>query len=182
MLAVSPADIKALRGNTDIVSCSFFVAPHLDSWVSTSGRVLLIGDAAHAIPPTGKNLVYDTSKTFANCTHQLRGGQGAAMALEDAETLAYTLAEPLVPLKQDETEQSRLSSLTSKWNAHRHARVAKVVDFTTKGGALRKSSPHFYEQAAKEWIIWAAFKWMGSEGGAQWMYEYSAENVRADLV
>lgn len=104
------------------------------------------------------------------------------MALEDAETLVYVFAELATPLKQGEDEQSRLMSLTSKWNAHRRARVAKVLDFTTKNGALRKSSPHFYEQAAKEWLIWAALKWMGSEGGAQWMYDYAAENVRADLV
>jgi hypothetical protein len=62
------------------------------------------------------------------------------------------------------------------------ARVAKVLDFTTKNGTLRKSNPHFYEQAAKEWLIWAAFKFMGSERGAQWMYQYSAESVRADFV
>src|ERR1700753_18642 len=89
-------------------------APHLDSWASNSSRVFLTGDSAHAIPPTG--------------------GQGAAMALEDAETLAYTLAETLVPLKQGENTQSRLAALTSKWNAHRHARVARVLDFTTKNG------------------------------------------------
>jgi 2-polyprenyl-6-methoxyphenol hydroxylase-like FAD-dependent oxidoreductase len=104
------------------------------------------------------------------------------MAFEDAETLAYTLAETLVPLKQEQDEQSRLASLTSKWNAHRHARVARVIDFTARGGTLRKSSSHIYAQVAKEWLIWAVFKWRGSEGGAQWMYEYSAENIRADLA
>jgi hypothetical protein len=36
-----------------MLSCRFFVAPHLDNWVSESGRVFLIGDSAHAIPPTG---------------------------------------------------------------------------------------------------------------------------------
>ena len=104
------------------------------------------------------------------------------MALEDAETLAYTIAESLTPLRQSEDEESKLASLTSKWNAHRHARVARVLDFTTKNGTLRKSSPHFYEQAGKEWLIWAVFKFMGSEGGAQWMYQYSAESVRADFL
>ena len=104
------------------------------------------------------------------------------MALEDAETLAYVFAELAMPVKDDEGEKSRLVDLTLKWNAHRQARIAKVLDFTTKNGSLRKSSPHYYEQAAKEWIIWAALKFRGSEGGAQWMYEYSAENVKADLT
>ena len=104
------------------------------------------------------------------------------MALEDAETLAFAFAEFAAPLENGKDEHSRLVDLTSKWNAHRHARISKVLDFTTKNGSLRKSSPHYYEQAAKEWIIWAALKFRGSEGGAQWMYEYSAEDVRADLV
>ena len=105
------------------------------------------------------------------------------MALEDAETLAYTLAESLVPLPYDPAPLSlRLRTLASDWNAHRHARVQKVIDFTTQNGALRKSSAHFYEQAAKEWLMWAMFKWEGPEGGVRWMYEYSATSVRAALV
>jgi 2-polyprenyl-6-methoxyphenol hydroxylase-like FAD-dependent oxidoreductase len=46
--------------------------PTLPSWRSPSGRVILIGDAAHAIPPSG--------------------GQGGAMSFEDAESLAYALS------------------------------------------------------------------------------------------
>ena len=122
----------------------------------------MIGDAAHAIPPTG--------------------GQGAAQALEDAETLATTLAESLLPPRKGEAQDAHLKYLTSKWDAHRHARLVKVHDFTTKNGTMRKSSPHFYEQAAKEWILWAQFKWMGPEGGVKWMYQYNAESVRADFV
>ena len=44
----------------------------LPSWRSPSGKVILIGDAAHAIP--------------------LSGGQGGAMSFEDAESLAYALS------------------------------------------------------------------------------------------
>ena len=68
------------------------------------------------------------------------------MALEDAETLAYTIAEALLPLPNG--EPAPLSLLTERWIKHRHARVAKVVGSTTKNGTLRKSSPTFYEQAA----------------------------------
>jgi 2-polyprenyl-6-methoxyphenol hydroxylase-like FAD-dependent oxidoreductase len=104
------------------------------------------------------------------------------MALEDAETLAYTIAEALVPLPSGEVPDWRLMTLSAKWNAHRHERVAKVIAFTTKNGTLRKSSPHFYEQAAKEWLVWAMFKWVGPEAGMQWMYQYNPEIVRAALV
>lgn len=102
------------------------------------------------------------------------------MALEDAETLAYTIAEALVPLPNG--DPAPLSTLTARWNSHRQARVAKVIDFTSKNGTLRKSSPHFYEQAAKEWLMWAMFKWAEPEAGMQWMYEYNGEIVRAEFV
>jgi hypothetical protein len=46
-----------------------------------------------------------------------------------------------------------------------------------QNGNPRKSNPHVYEQAVKEWVVWAAFKFMGPEGGAEWMYSYNAENV-----
>lgn len=138
-------------------SWPFYSVPHLETWFSESGRVIVIGDAAHAIPPTG--------------------GQGAAMALEDAETLAYAFAR----IYADDFQQDNLTNTLQQWQKHRVDRVAKVIDFTSKNGKLRKSSPHRYEQAAKEWLIWAMFKWMGEEGGARWMYSYNAESVQAVL-
>ena len=69
-----------------------------------------------------------------------------------------------------------------KWQHHREERIAKVTDFTTKNSTLRKSSSNFYEQAAKEFVIWAALKWVGPEGGASWMYGYNAESVLGALV
>ena len=41
--------------------------------------------------------------------------------------------------------------------------------------------PHLYEQAAKEWVVWAAFKFMGPEAEARWMYEYNEESVLSAL-
>lgn len=49
----------------------FYMLPALERWASPKGRVLVLGDAAHAIPPTT--------------------GQGASMALEDAASLALIL-------------------------------------------------------------------------------------------
>ncbi|KAK9427796.1 hypothetical protein V1505DRAFT_395789 [Lipomyces doorenjongii] len=156
-----PSLVKELVEKTateTLTSWPFYSVPHLDSWSSPKKRVFVIGDAAHAIPPTG--------------------GQGAAMAFEDAETFAYVLARVLAP----DFNANDLPDVVSKWEHHRHARIAKVVDFTTKNGDLRKSSPHYYEQAAKEWIIWATFKFMGPEGGAHWMYAYNAESVLGALA
>ncbi|KAK9311239.1 hypothetical protein V1524DRAFT_443146 [Lipomyces starkeyi] len=72
------------------------------------------------------------------------------MAFEDAETLAYVLARVLA----SDFNANNLPDIVSNWEHHR---------------IVSKSSPHYYEQAAKEWIIWATFKFMGPEGGAHWI-------------
>jgi 2-polyprenyl-6-methoxyphenol hydroxylase-like FAD-dependent oxidoreductase len=48
------------------------MVPQLPSWRSPSGKIILIGDSAHAITPSG--------------------GQGGAMSFEDGETLAYAIS------------------------------------------------------------------------------------------
>jgi 2-polyprenyl-6-methoxyphenol hydroxylase-like FAD-dependent oxidoreductase len=100
------------------------------------------------------------------------------MAFEDAETLAYVLSRVFAP----DFKLDTLAKMFQKWQTHRAARIAKVMDFTSKNGNLRKSSPHVYEQAAKEWVVWAALKFRGPEGGAEWMYSYSAESVLGALA
>jgi len=82
----------------------------------------------------------------------------------------------------DDFQPHTLSDMIAKWEQHRFARIAKVIDFTTKNGDMRKSSNHFYEQAAKEWLIWVMFKFMGPEGGAHWLYAYNAESVLSALA
>jgi 2-polyprenyl-6-methoxyphenol hydroxylase-like FAD-dependent oxidoreductase len=78
----------------------FYSIASLPSSSSPSSRVILISDAAHALPPTG--------------------GQGAAMALEDASTFANALAR----LGVDKEDSNHISSLQlpgtpSKWQADR---------------------------------------------------------------
>jgi 2-polyprenyl-6-methoxyphenol hydroxylase-like FAD-dependent oxidoreductase len=51
----------------------FYVIPKLDSWSSDEGRVLLVGDAAHALPPSS--------------------GQGISQAVEDVVMLALLLGK-----------------------------------------------------------------------------------------
>lgn len=52
--------------------CRIFVLPELKKWMAPSKRVILIGDAAHALSPSSN--------------------QGSGMAWEDAQTLAAVLA------------------------------------------------------------------------------------------
>jgi 2-polyprenyl-6-methoxyphenol hydroxylase-like FAD-dependent oxidoreductase len=107
-----------------------------------------------------------------------QGGQGAAMAFEDADTLAYVLARAI---SRGFDQRKSLPQLFENWERHRFERIGKVMAFTTRGGAIRKSNLSTYEQIAKEWLLWLMFKWTGPEGGAKWMYTYSAESVLADI-
>lgn len=101
------------------------------------------------------------------------------MAFEDAETLSYVLGRlsDLHLAHPGGSHKLFAGEILEKWQRHRQDRIVKVLDFTSKNGTLRKSSPHAYEQAAKEWIIWAALKLMGPEAGAKWLYSYNVENV-----
>ena len=81
----------------------------------------MIGDAAHAIPPSV--------------------GQGGAMALEDAQTLAIALAR---------SDATSLHSLLLRWERHRQHRIERVTKLTEAGSDLRKSLTELDGMAGKE--------------------------------
>ncbi|ETI22075.1 hypothetical protein G647_06146 [Cladophialophora carrionii CBS 160.54] len=156
-----PDLVHAASKNIDVETLTlwpYYKVPELSSWSSKSGRVIVIGDAAHAMPPTG--------------------GQGAAMAFEDALTLADTLSA----LKMDETGKedesaARATDALSRWQSVRRERVKKILAFTAKGGDMRKHSVGTLQQLVKEWLMWAYFLWVGDEGGLSWIYEYDTATM-----
>jgi 2-polyprenyl-6-methoxyphenol hydroxylase-like FAD-dependent oxidoreductase len=86
-----------------------FRMPALDRWSSTSGRVVILGDAAHAIPPSSY--------------------QGANQALEDAYTLASLLS--LRP------PENTLAVALDRWRAARQARVDAVLKMAERADVSR---------------------------------------------
>ena len=93
----------------------FYIISVRDGWISKGGkgRVLLLGDAAHAFPPVG--------------------GQGAGMAIEDADGLGLALSDA----KLSSNIQERLS-IWLKW---RMSRVGRVADYTANLGKSRVAPP-----------------------------------------
>ena len=146
--------------------CRYYKVPALASYTSPSRRVILIGDAAHALPPTG--------------------GQGAAMAFEDAATLARALALSFTSdsravnqsVKTSSEDQQSLfnGEYISKWQAHRQERIAKIAAFTAKGGDMRKHTSSTLQQVLKEWMTWLYFWYIGTEGGMAWIYKYKTDD------
>ncbi|EPE30903.1 FAD/NAD(P)-binding protein [Glarea lozoyensis ATCC 20868] len=81
----------------------FYVVPHLQTWASKDKRVVIMGDAAHAIPPTA--------------------GQGASQAFEDVYSFSYLLSK--VPGPQ-------FGEVLPKWQEYRMERVKRILELTRK--------------------------------------------------
>lgn len=76
--------------------------PQLKKWFSPTGRVIIIGDAAHAMPPSS--------------------GQGVNQALEDAETLSILIGS--LPNMADGNEALQF------WQDLRQARISMILEMT----------------------------------------------------
>ena len=77
------------------------------SWVSECGKVIILGDAAHALPPSG--------------------GQGGSMGIEDAYSLAFALSSSLstfVALKRwQKMRKERLDKVVEYIESERRSRL-----------------------------------------------------------
>ncbi|KAI1359989.1 kynurenine 3-monooxygenase [Xylaria arbuscula] len=88
---------------------AFYGLPPLSSWLSESKRVILVGDAAHAIPPTV--------------------GQGANQAIEDVCALASLLSRI--------SQEVPLDQAATLWQSYRQERVQRILDLTQQMNAKR---------------------------------------------
>ena len=102
--------------------------PDLKTW--HRGRVCLIGDAAHALPPNG---------------------QGSAQAFEDAGLLGRLLAS-------EDAVSKGYDQLFQHFEKVRRERVELVKRISKATGAVKgKSGP--WTWWAKKWLMWAFFTW-----------------------
>lgn len=96
--------------NDDLFLWAMYVLPKLDSWTSPKSKIVLVGDAAHAFPPTA--------------------GQGANMAFEDGYTLGLVLASV--------GENISLETALRFWQEMRKDRLARVLDLTIQWAKMRE--------------------------------------------
>ena len=96
----------------------FYVVPKLDTWSSTHGRVVILGDAAHAIPPSA--------------------GQGINQAFEDVYTYALIVAN---------RNRDSIEKALRIWQQGRQERVDKVLALNSQIDKRRMPKPAGQEDA-----------------------------------
>lgn len=79
-----------------------FIVPKLGTWTSRHGRVVIVGDAAHAIPPAA--------------------GQGVNQAFEDVFTYSLMLGR---------SDKDALARSLKVWQTRRQERIDKVLALNT---------------------------------------------------
>lgn len=122
-----PTIVQSALDNVPLDSLAiwpYYVVPKLDTWFSK--RVIILGDAAHAIPPTA--------------------GQGASQGFEDAFTLAALLPRitPKLPLDKALTE----------WKDMRQQRIDKVIKLTLQLNNARLPEAEREKLAAAGAPVW----------------------------
>jgi 2-polyprenyl-6-methoxyphenol hydroxylase-like FAD-dependent oxidoreductase len=121
---------------------AFYGIPPLASWLSDSKRIILVGDAAHAIPPTV--------------------AQGANQAFEDVRSLATLLSKL--------SEKVPLDKAAARWQSYRQARIDKVLDLTKQ--MTVKRLPEVERAKMPPGVVWSdQARTRGDGGELGWLYE-----------
>ncbi|KAF5538422.1 kynurenine 3-monooxygenase [Fusarium napiforme] len=94
-----------------ILCWPFYTMPQLPSWSSSSGNVIMIGDAAHAMP--------------------VSSGQGVNQALEDAFSLAKVLS--------GEWNDEALPWVLSTWQSWRQDKIDRIHEMMRVTNMMRSS-------------------------------------------
>ena len=131
----------------------FYSVSHLESWISKIGRIVIIGDAAHSIPPAL--------------------AQGANQAFEDGYALALLLggAAPF-----GGRGNVTLDKVLKFWQQYRGQRVAKVMDLTRKMNNRRL--PAARREALPRDMVWNE----ENDGKLDWLYApHIEETIRTWL-
>ena len=128
----------------------YYTVPKLPSWTSSShhNRVLLLGDAAHAIPPTA--------------------GQGASQAFEDAFSLALLLSHQ----SSSQVQTPDLTRSLGFWQKYRQERIERVVKLTLK--LTNKRLPKAERELLDRGMIWNSETDIGE---LEWLYNHDIEKT-----
>ncbi|MCJ1364202.1 hypothetical protein MMC16_003311 [Acarospora aff. strigata] len=147
--ALWPDIVQSALENIDMEKISiwpFYVVPKIEKWASAGSRVIILGDAAHAIPPTA--------------------GQGVNQAFEDIYMLTLLLSKL--------SSTITLPDALYFWQTYRQERIDMVLDLTRQMNAKRLPAAERAKLA--EDSIWKDESSTRGEGGQlRWLYEPDLE-------
>jgi 2-polyprenyl-6-methoxyphenol hydroxylase-like FAD-dependent oxidoreductase len=118
----------------------FDSVPKMDRWYSSTGRVIMLGDAAHGIPPSI--------------------GQGANQAFEDGYSLGLMLANA--------EGRVALTDALEAWNDYRQKRMDKVLTLTLQVLSMRMSNEE--KAKIPEELRWNDDGGEGGKTKLSWLY------------
>ncbi|MCJ1279918.1 hypothetical protein MMC21_007742 [Puttea exsequens] len=125
----------------------YYAVPRLDSWISKAGRVFILGDAAHAVPPTT--------------------GQGVNQAFEDVYMLALLLG------KKATLDSTALQKKLEFWQEFRKGKVDGILDLTRRMN--NKRLPLVEQEKLGEGEVWSGTK--DDTEQVAWLYGVDLEKV-----
>lgn len=131
-----------------------WITPTIPKWTSDSGRILLMGDAAHCMPPDS--------------------GQGASCAVEDAMTIGL-LCEALFSdqTENNDSESEKLKRLCNLYTEIRKPRCEYIVAEARKRGDLKREMGWF-EQIIRNVVMFALCKFL-PESAMDGFFSWDAE-------
>lgn len=143
--ATFPEPIPALIKATEKIYYwpVYRLEPIPEAWYSEHGRVVLVGDAAHAMPP--------------------HAAQGVGMGVEDALFVARIITKLCT---QSDAGKDRLSGIVQPsaklWKREYHekrlARIKHFVAHAEAQGRVRMDAACTFVGRAREWALWAALR------------------------
>ena len=123
-----------------------WITPSLPRWTSDSGRILLMGDAAHCMPPDS--------------------GQGVSCAVEDAMTIGLLCQALLSPSsadgaykKEGTADEQKLKKLCDLYVKIRKPRCDYIVAEAKKRGNMKRELT-WWDEAVRNLAIWGMCKIM----------------------
>jgi len=138
----SVSSTTATISDKPILILPSYTTPHLPRWCTTSGKVFLLGDACHTMPP--------------------HSGQGVSCAIEDSLAIALLLGHFLSqrPTSTTTGELDLSDVLRNSAKAYediRKSRVESIVDRARKIGDFKRKQGKVQEWI-RDWIMWVMCK------------------------
>ena len=139
-----PEMVQSTLGNIPLNTLTiwpFYTLPRLPNWGSPNGKVVVLGDAAHAIPPTA--------------------GQGVNQAFEDVYMLSLLLSKRLA-------SGIPMSEKLEFWQEERQKRVDAVLELTIKMN--NKRLPKEAREQLRDEEVWDEKRGEGEAEEMRWLY------------